>query len=436
MAASIQFDSTEILNTTYVPRFVKHESAAERMIASLPVAREDGEAFIDEHYGTKSIVLQGIITGTTQALLEDQIDTMKELFSRTEKNLDIDWNGSTRRYVASCVKHEFNRDHFNLKFCPWTAEFRVLSGEGKGTSTTTARNAVVIQLTSGPGTDSFDEAGSKPAKPKITIEMGSTTTKVKGIQYKNTDTGEKIVVTRTDSSWFQADQIIIDCLLKKVTEDIASDHFTEGKFYGVFPRFAIGTNNVEITGGGIVNQSTSDTVTGDSTTGDTLDATTKRKAQSFIVPYTDATFKGITLMLEKTGTPGNMTVRIETDNAGKPSGTLADANATFTITAVSVTSKAYYTKYSTNLWTLSGNTRYWIVISAAATLNGSNYYTVYGVVADKGLDYQNGKAMTSADSGGTYADWSDPDFVFRIRYGGEPDTFSVKHTVVYTKTYL
>ena len=38
------------------------------------------------------------------------------------------------------------------------------------------------------------------------------------------------------------------------------------------------------------------------------------------------------LSLKKTGSPAdNVTVRIETDNAGAPSGTLADANATATV---------------------------------------------------------------------------------------------------------
>lgn len=436
MSTSIKFDNTEIVGTTYTPRFVKHESAPDRVISSFPIAREDGDAFIAERYSIKRIILQGVITGSTQAVLEAAIDTMKELFSRPEKNLDIDWNSSTRRYVASCIKHDFDRDHYNIAFCPWTAEFEVLSGEGKDTATTTALNAHVVTVTT-PGSDSFDMAGSKPAKPTINLKIGSTTTKVKGIEYKDTDTGEKIVFTSSKATWFQDDHIIFDCLLKKVTENIASAIYNERKFYGVFPRFIIGTNNVLISAGGLVNQSTGDTATGDSTTGEVLDATTERKAQSFKVPYTDDTFKGITLMLTKTGNPGNMTVRIETDSGGKPSGSLVDANATFTITAASVSTKGYYTVYSAGgLFPLTANTKYWIVISAAATLDGSNYYTIAGVTSGSGFEYPNGKATISTDSGATYSDWGDPDFVFRILYGGEPDTESVAHTVTYTKTYL
>ena len=38
---SIQFDSTEILTTAYLPRFIKHETVAERSLHTLPLARED-----------------------------------------------------------------------------------------------------------------------------------------------------------------------------------------------------------------------------------------------------------------------------------------------------------------------------------------------------------------------------------------------------------
>ena len=431
---SIKFDGTEIRDTTYIPRFVKHESAPDREITSLPLAREDGEVLICEKYGMKVITVQGILTGSTQADLETKIDSFKELFSRPEKNLDLEWISGTRRYVATCRRHEFDRDHFHLLFVPWTAEFVALSGEGKDTSETTILNEHVV-LTTTPGADSFAMAGSKPAKATITIKGANFDNTQKGIEYKNTDTGEKIVVTR-NKTWNTTASIIIDCLLKKVTDNIASSVYTEGIFYGVFPKFKIGTNGVQITVGGLVNQKSSDddVSTDLLSSSDNINSTDIRKAQSFSVPYSDETFQGIILALDKTGSPGNITVNIETDNGNKPSGSLVSPGATITIAAADVgASVAYITKYAAAVFSLDANTKYWIVVSAAG-VDVSNYYTIYFAAT---ADYTRGKAMYSTDAGSTYSDYSpERDLSFRVLYGGKSATSSIKHTVKYTATYL
>jgi hypothetical protein len=174
-----------------------------------------------------------------------------------------------------------------------------------------------------------------------------------------------------------------------------------------------------------------------------LNDTNKRQAQSFSVPYTDATFKGVTLALNKTGNPGNMTVRIETDNGGKPSGTLVDANATITIAAADVgAAVAYLTRYSTAsdaVWSLTANIKYWIVISAAG-VDGGNYYSVAMVPTGYPtiLPYPKGNRSSSTDGGTSYTDDPNNDLIFKLRFGGQPDptSQSIKHTVEYTKTYL
>lgn len=438
MAASIKYDGTELMGATYIPRFVKHESAPDRIMSTTQLARDDGEVLVSSRYGRKTIPLQGILTASTQANLEAAVDTFKELFSRVGKNLDVDWNGSTRRYVATCVRHDFDRDHFHLLFVPWTAEFAVLSGEGGNTTTTKARNAATI---SGSGAgyvdDVFTILGSKPGRPVITVQGSNWASGVRGIEYKNTDSGERIVVTK-NSSWGNDTKVKIDCDLRKVSADIGRsvDDFAEIPFYGLFPRFIVGSNNIRITSGGVVNQETDDT-SANSGNSVLLNATTKRIAQAFSVPYGDGTFQGITLALMKTGTPGAITWRIETDNGNKPSGTLADANATGTIAAAAVSgSPSFVTGYSTNPWALTANTKYWIVASAAATLDGSNNYDFYQSLY---TTYTRGFAAISTDSGSTYTVQT-YQFIFKVRYGGVQDSAvggpSVKHTVEYTQLYL
>jgi hypothetical protein len=433
---AVIFDSTTLTSATYMPRLMQHESVAERIVSSLPLAREDGEVLISERYGKKIIRVQGTLVGSSQADLESKIDTFTELFSRPEKNLDVDWNSGTRRYVATCLRHEFDRDHFHISIVPWSAEFVVLSGEGKDTAETTLLNEVVVATTT-PGTGSFTFAGSKPPKPRITLKGANFSSLIRGLEYLNTDTGEKIVVTRNTASWGTDSTTIIDCAAKTVTSNAGVASQTAATFYGAFPQFRIGSNNVQISVGGIINQTTSDTnAVTHCSSGYTLSSTNHKVAQSFMVPYTDDTFKGVTFVADKTGTPGDITWRIETDNNGIPSGTLVHANATGTVAAADVSgTRAYITDYAANLFTLQANTVYWLVIKAAATLDGSNNYGIY---ATDYTDYVRGLAVRTLAAG----DYSDndlaglTDLAFRIRYGGEPDTTSTKHSVHYTKTYL
>lgn len=437
MTNSIQFDSTEILTSAYIPQYVKHESAPARVINALQLAREDGAVLISEKRDVKIITLRGTLIAATQNALDAALDSFKELLSRKEKNLDVSWNGSTRRYVATCTSHEFDRDHYHTNAVPWTSEFVVFSGEGKDTTATTALNANSLSTFPTPATDSFTMAGSKPAKPVISLDVDGVGSGCRGVEYMNVDTGEKIQITRL-KTWGggSGKNIIIDCAAKKVTENLDASVYSEGIFYGVFPTFKIGTNNVKISLGRLVCQASGDPDDlSKIVTALSLTATTSRLAQGFSVPYTDDTFAAISLAIKKTGTPGTLTIRIETDNNGQPSGTLVDANATVNVAAASLTtSYQYYTANFTGLFRLTANTKYWIVLSSAATADGSNHYD-WGAATEAIYYYPRGGSKVSNDSGATYPTAGDY-FGFRILYGGTSPSSTLLHTVEYTKTYL
>lgn len=103
-----------------------------------------------------------------------------------------------------------------------------------------------------------------------------------------------------------------------------------------------------------------------------------RAAQSFKLSGYNSTqtisLTNLYLLLRKvSGTTTALTVRIETDNAGAPSGTLADADATASITALSSTDFAW-TKVSMASVRLSGDTTYWIVIQHTTEGSGDSKY--------------------------------------------------------------
>ncbi len=135
-------------------------------------------------------------------------------------------------------------------------------------------------------------------------------------------------------------------------------------------------------------------------TGSVMDATTDYLAQGFKVDST-ASCAYLNLLLIKVGTPGNLTVRIETDTAGSPSGTLVNANATATLTSSEVaTTATWMTVNFSTAFTLTAATQYHIVIRPSATANGSNYIQWLGSTSNV---YADGSMKISTNSGSTYA---------------------------------
>ena len=414
MPQSIQFDSTELRNTTYIPRYVKHESSTERDLNILDLARDDGGILVNDRRGKKRITISGILTATSEAGLESAIDSFKELFSRQEKNLDISWNGSTRRYVATCASHNFDRDFFHLLFVPWTAEFVVSSGVGKDTTITAEKNAVSINANPYSWSSTF--AGSAKPKPLITLEFGSGHTLPRGVQIKNTTNGQKIIYNKP-SALANGDTIIFDFENKKLTLE-----GVEKPFYGVFPDLIIGANALELTIGNILDQYGDPTGwAGESNVGqETLDGTTYF-AQSFVVPNTDSSYRRIGIYCAKEGSPSvNLDIEIQTDNGGKPSGTKVHANAYGSISKNDVgTDPAWlYCNLADNI-TLNANTLYWIVLKTTAD-DASNYYEI-PYVEGSAYNYKKGNTSYSLDTGSNWSDNPDANIGFRLYYGGVSD---------------
>lgn len=126
----------------------------------------------------------------------------------------------------------------------------------------------------------------------------------------------------------------------------------------------------------------------------------KRISQSFkLSDYTttdDVPVNSVWLRLKKNaGTTTGLTVRIETNNNGVPSGVLADAQATTTIDAFTSTSYAYYKATFSNV-TLSGNTTYWIVVKHTTEGTGTSQY--YWGGNGSSPTYSNGNLATYSDS--------------------------------------
>ena len=413
--SSITFDSTEIVNATYIPRFVKHDSAPARDLNLMELAREDGAVLISERYGVKHILLTGKLTAASRSALDTAIDSFKELFSRKEKNLDIEWEAGTRRYVATCINHNFDRDFFHNLFVPWTAEFIVIKGVGVDTAGETMLNDTIATDTgSKVATASKGSAIPKPYSIDMTL-TGVTGKNKRGIAFKCG--GKKLIYTQPDA-FIDGNVFLINARDKTVKFNTV-----EVPFHGEFPLFALGANTVSIEHGEI-------SIEGDyNQAGANYDIYGNTwRSQSFMIPWKDESILCISAKIGKTGTPpNNLIIRIETDDGGKPSGTLAHANAEISTAEGSIPDGATdYKYYFTNPVTLSGNTKYWIVVKTTA----GDVSNCYKWTRQTESWYDKGNASESADAGANWTDHPDREYAFEIYVGGKRTSASSVATVI------
>lgn len=420
----IQFDSTDLQNASYVPRNFKHESMPDRDLEILQLARDDGGVLVSERFASKIITIQGTLKASTQAALEALIDTYKELLSRKDKNLDISFAGGTRRYVAYARAFTIDRDHFHLLFVPYQIEFVVPGGMGVDTSETAAVNAVDADPTY---TGAMTLAGSALPKPKITLTIGTGWTNALGIRFLNIDNNEECIITRS-AVFSNADVLIIDCDLKKVTLNAV-----EIPFYRVIPKFKIGTNNFSIAAGDIIDQKFEPPASYTTFNG-TVNSGSAIVGQSFMVSHSDTTYQGIWLRVLKPDAPDyDLAIEIQTDNNGEPSGT-AVTNATFTIAAADVgASYAWLIANSASKFSLSANTRYWIVCKKGAGASSGTYW----IESCYGSEANYGKGNMAINSG-AWQQLLNYYLFFRLCFGGKADSSAPNLTldVDYTKRYL
>lgn len=134
-------------------------------------------------------------------------------------------------------------------------------------------------------------------------------------------------------------------------------------------------------------------------------------AQGFKVAATGKV-KAIQIYIRKYGgTPGDITVKIQTNNAGAPSGTLVSADATAIIPAFTTATYAWVTVEFPASFTLTAATLYHIVLSIPTTDSG-NYYQWN--TDDSSPSYADGSISTSTNAGTSWTAVSTSDALFRI----------------------
>jgi hypothetical protein len=226
---NITFDNVGLNSAPYAIKGINHEETAPRNITSFSLAKERGSIIVDSNYNSKTIQIEGIVSGSDPADLENKIDTLKELMSRELKNLDIDYAGGVRRYKATVNSMQINRQYFHLNYAPFTATFVIPSGVGEAITIT---NQQITGITDPSKTGSTTILGTAFPMPTIKLTFTAVSA-VTAVSF--TAGGTKITYS---GAILVNGVLIIDIENKKVSLNGSEKDYT-----GMFPAFVIGNND-------------------------------------------------------------------------------------------------------------------------------------------------------------------------------------------------
>jgi len=445
---TITYDSTTILDSNYITRIVGHESSPDREINAVKLARQDGEVIINDSFNPKRIVVEGILVGSSMENLETRIDTLKELFSRKDKNLDIEFAGGTRRYVCRMASCQIRRDHYNIIHVPYKVTFFIASGIGTDTAETTALEDTGIV------TDDTDNEvtflGSYQPKPRHKITI-NTLGNADVVRITNEDTDEYMEVDLDGFSG--SDYLEID----EEEQTVTKNGTTNLEFRGKFPSVVIGANNLNLTvyGASYTLDQEQTSVSGGyrSVFYDAGSGVFPTQGQSIVMDQSGRIGK-LSMYIGKDGSPtGSMNFHFRYDDNGKPmagaAGRVGDAEFTIQVADVPATSAFTDIVRTSGETFLIAGQRYWLMINPGTitSSDNSNFFDWY--VTTTPTNYLLGKVMANKASGEPFYDgYAAPDLpdgvengqddtAFKIYSGdGAAISYNLDWEIYYTKKYL
>ena len=221
---------------------IDHTDIPDVVAQLLAKADADGSTIPAINYPSKKVRIAGSIHGSTQANLDDRIDTFKGYFNGKNKNLDITYGSGTRRYIATKNSVSITRSQKAL-VALFEVEFICTNPFGVDTSTSNLWAAKT-----GFTAATFTEAaiaigGTAPYQlPVFTITVNSLTGTGDYVLISNDNNGQELMVY--GQGIVNGDVIVIDCAERTVTIN-----GEEVDYYGTFLELEPGVNSITYTDG-------------------------------------------------------------------------------------------------------------------------------------------------------------------------------------------
>jgi len=223
-----------------ITNVINHTSIPEKIAELFTKADANGSVIPSINYPTKRISIGGIIKGSSQDNLDTRIDAFKAYFNGKDKNLDIDYAGSTRRYIATANSIGVSREQKAL-YATFTIEFICTNPFGLDISATSIINQAAYTSATFNATPTI--TGSAPYQlPIFTITINALTGTGDYIQISNDNNNQQIMLYGLGLA--ANDVVVIDCANRVVTvNDLPVDYF------GTFLEVELGASSITYTDG-------------------------------------------------------------------------------------------------------------------------------------------------------------------------------------------
>lgn len=200
---------------------IDHTDIPQAVAELMALADTDGSVIPDINYPSRSVKIGGTIHGSTQADLDSRIDTFKGYFRGKDKNLDITYAGSTRRYIATKNSVGIIRQQ-KVLWATFAVEFICTNPFGLDTSATSLISS--LNYTSATLTSTPTIGGTAPYQlPVFTITIDALTGAGDYIQISNGLNTQEMLLYGLGLE--AGDVIVIDCVNRTVTlNDIEVDY--------------------------------------------------------------------------------------------------------------------------------------------------------------------------------------------------------------------
>ena len=235
---NITFDSNDLQTSSILTQNISHAGIPNKNANSYSLAHANKSVIPFVSYPSRTITIKGTILGTNISDLDTKLDTFRAYFNGQDRNLDIGYGGSTRRYVATANSITIDRPG-GLVHAEFEIEFICTLPFGIETSATSALSASGRTL--GNYNDNYTFGGTAPFQvPIVTLTMTTIAdSDTRQVLWGNGSNGQVIVINRV---WTSGDVLLIDCDQKTVTVNGSPISFT-----GAFPAFAAGAQVFQYT---------------------------------------------------------------------------------------------------------------------------------------------------------------------------------------------
>lgn len=232
---AVTFNGLSLQSTNIFVNDIDDGSLPTRQVSIFTLAHANASKVPYDSFPTKTISVKGTMRSDTIANFDTLLDTFKASLVGVEKNLDVDYAGTTRRYIATVNSMTLSRPG-GLTYGEFAIQFLCSSPFGTAISATTLLN--VTGRTAATYSDSISIGGTAPwQRPIYTITLTAvTSTGQQTVNVSNAANGQQISVTR---AWVAGDTMTIDTSTKSVKVN-----GVETDYSGAFPELATGSQTV------------------------------------------------------------------------------------------------------------------------------------------------------------------------------------------------